>query len=496
MLEDLKPENVFYYFEKICGIPHGSGNTRQMSDYLVDFAEKRNLEHYQDEAGNVIIIKEASSGFGDHEPVILQGHMDMVAVKGPSASIDMEKDGLQLVVDGDRLMAEDTSLGADDGIALAYSLALLAGDYRHPRIEAVFTVDEEVGLNGARVLDVSPLKAKRLINLDSEEEGIFLAGCAGGARVNISLPIEKEKREGVFCEISISGLQGGHSGEEIDKERGNAICLLGRVLGSLSGEIDYCIENMQGGVADNAIPSFARADVLITGYACDGNWQEIGQSGFSYEECIRRMKAVCGKLSRELAEELADKDKDVRLEAVCKAVRCGAGVQGPEAKRVISFLLSLPWGVQAMSAGVQGLVETSLNPGLLSMEQDCLKIGISVRSSLESAKTALIGRIESLAYLAGAQTEVTGDYPGWAFKKDSPLREKMKQVYKKLYGREPVVEAIHAGLECGLLAHKIPGLDCVSIGPDMQNIHTVKEELSIVSARRVWEFLLKLLEAL
>ena len=253
---------------------------------------------------------------------------------------------------------------------------------------------------------------------------------------------------------------------------------------------------MQGGVADNAIPSFARADVLITGYVCDGNRQEIGQSGFSYEECIRRVKVACGKLSRELAEELADKDKDVRLEAVCKAVRCGTGVQGPGAKRVVSFLLSLPWGVQAMSAGVQGLVETSLNPGLLSMEQDCLKIGISVRSSLESAKTALIGRIESLAYLAGAQTEVTGDYPGWAFKKDSPLREKMKQVYKKLYGREPVVEAIHAGLECGLLAHKIPGLDCVSIGPDMQNIHTVKEELSIASARRVWEFLLKLLEAL
>lgn len=496
MLEGLKPENVFYYFEKICGIPHGSGNTRQISDYLAEFAEKRNLEHYQDKAGNVIIIKEASPGYEDHEPVILQGHMDMVAVKGPSASIDMEKDGLSLIIDGDRLMAADTSLGGDDGIAVAYGLALLAGEYTHPRIEAVFTVDEEVGMNGARALDVSPLKAKRMINLDSEEEGIFLAGCAGGARVNISLPCEKVRTEGVPCEICISGLMGGHSGEEIHKERGNAICILGRVLGSLSGELDFCIENMQGGAADNAIPSSAKADVLITGYMYSGNWRRAGQGEFSREECASSVNSACEKINRELTEELAGKDKDVRLKAVCREVRWGLGTDRELTGRVISLLRGLPWGVQAMSAAMPGLVETSLNPGLLTMDEDCLKTGISVRSSLESAKAALIGRLEGLAYLAQAQMEVTGDYPGWAYKRESSLREKMMQVYRKLYDKEPVVEAIHAGLECGLLAHKIPDLDCVSIGPDMKNIHTAEEELSISSAGRVWEYLLKLLEEL
>ncbi|MDE7334396.1 MAG: aminoacyl-histidine dipeptidase [Lachnospiraceae bacterium] len=496
MLEGLKPEEVFYYFEKICGIPHGSGNTKQISDYLADFAKKRNLEHYQDEVGNVIIIKDASSGYEDHEPVILQGHMDMVAVKAPSASIDMEKDGLKLIVDGDRLMAEGTSLGGDDGIAVAYGLALLAGEYCHPRIEAVFTVDEEVGMNGARALDVSPIRAKRLINLDSEEEGVFLAGCAGGARVNISLSCEKVKREGIPCEVRISGLLGGHSGEEIGRERGNAICLLGRVLDNLFRKLDFCIENMQGGVADNAIPSSAKADILIAGYAKGGDGPEKGQCGFSVEECTRIVNGVCEKINRELKEELAGKDEDVKVEAVCGQIRDGAVAEGTLAKRMVSLLLGLPWGVQAMSAAMPGLVETSLNPGLLSMEEDCLKIDISVRSSLESARKALTGRLESLAYLAQAQIEVTGEYPGWAFKKESPLREKMAEVYRKLYNREPVVEAIHAGLECGLLAHKIPGLDCVSIGPDMKNIHTAKEELSISSASQVWEYLLKLLKEL
>lgn len=493
MLEGLKPEDVFYYFEKICGIPHGSGNTKQISDYLAAFAEERNLEHYQDVAGNVIIIGEASLGYEDHEPVILQGHMDMVAVKGPSASIDMEKEGLRLILDGNRLMAENTSLGGDDGIGVAYALAILAGNYRHPRIEAVFTVDEEVGMNGARALDVSPLKGKRLINLDSEEEGIFLAGCAGGARVNISLPCEKIKSEGVPCEICISGLLGGHSGGEIDRGRGNAICLLGRVLGSLSEKLDFCIENMQGGAADNAIPSSAKADILIAGYARDTGWTKTGQGGFSYEECARIVNHVCEKINLELKEELAGKDEGIKLTAAFGQIQEGAGA---EAKKIISFLSALPWGVQSMSAAMPGLVETSLNPGLLSMEEGCLRISISVRSSLESAKKALTGRLEGLAYLAQAQVEVTGEYPGWAFKKESPLREKMVQTYRMLYGREPVVEAIHAGLECGLLAYKIPGLDCVSIGPDMKNIHTAQEELDISSAGRVWEYLLKLLEEL
>lgn len=494
-LNNLEPKDVFYFFEEICKIPHGSGNTEEISNYLVEFARLRNLEHYQDEMGNVIIIKEATPGFEDHEPVMLQGHMDMVAVKKPDALIDMKTDGLSLIVDGDRLTADGTSLGGDDGIAVAYGLALLDGaNYRHPRIELVITVDEEVGMNGARALDVSPLKAKRLINLDSEEEGIFLSGCAGGARVNMHLNYKASLYRGILCEVSICGLKGGHSGEEIHRERGNAICLLGRTLGKLMEKMELCIVDLEGGVADNAIPTNARAQILITGYESENGRHKTMQEEFSEKECVAQFRVLCEKLEKELRSELADKDGNVRIEAVFQRTAEAEGINEELSKKLVCLMNTLPYGVQAMSSAMPGLVETSLNPGLLSMKNDRVSIGISVRSSLESAKEALIGKLKSLAYMAGADLEVTGDYPGWAYKKDSPLRDKMVEVYSKIYQKEPFVKAIHAGVECGLLASKIPDLDCVSIGPDMKNIHTTEEELSISSAGRVWNYLLKLLE--
>lgn len=494
-LNNLEPKDVFYFFEEICKIPHGSGNTEEISNYLVEFARLRNLEHYQDEMGNVIIIKEATQGFEDHEPVMLQGHMDMVAVKKPDALIDMKTDGLSLIVDGDRLTADGTSLGGDDGIAVAYGLALLDGaNYRHPRIELVITVDEEVGMNGARALDVSPLKAKRLINLDSEEEGIFLSGCAGGARVNMHLNYKASLYRGILCEVSICGLKGGHSGEEIHRERGNAICLLGRTLGKLMEKMELCIVDLEGGVADNAIPTNARAQILITGYESENGRHKTMQEEFSEKECVAQFRVLCEKLEKELRSELADKDGNVRIEAVFQRTAEAEGINEELSKKLVCLMNTLPYGVQAMSSAMPGLVETSLNPGLLSMKNDRVSIGISVRSSLESAKEALIGKLKSLAYMAGADVEVTGDYPGWAYKKDSPLRDKMVEVYSKIYQKEPFVKAIHAGVECGLLASKIPDLDCVSIGPDMKNIHTTEEELSISSAGRVWNYLLKLLE--
>lgn len=495
ILENLEPKDVFYFFEEICKIPHGSGNTEGISNYLAEFARLRNLEYYQDEAGNVIIIKEASAGYENHEPVMLQGHMDMVAVKKPDSMIDMKTDGLSLVVDGDRLTADGTSLGGDDGIAVAYGLALLDGaDYKHPRIELVITVDEEVGMNGARVLDVTPLKAKRLINLDSEEEGFFLAGCAGGARVNLYFPYEAVTCRGVLCELNLCGLMGGHSGEEIHRERGNAVCLLGRTLSRLMEKMELCIVNLEGGVADNAIPTNAKAQILITGYKNESGSHRMMQGEFSQQECAALYKLTCEKLERELKTELADKDHNVRIEAASIKLTEAEGIEEEAGRRLVSLLNAIPYGVQAMSSAMPGLVETSLNPGLLSMKEGRVSIGISVRSSLESAKEALIGKLKSLAYMAGAHTEVTGDYPGWAYRKDSPLREQMVEVYRQLYGKEPEVKAIHAGVECGLLASKIPGLDCVSIGPDMKNIHTTEEELSISSSGRVWNFLLKLLE--
>lgn len=496
-LRHLEPKDVFYYFEEISRIPHGSGNTDQISNYLVQFARERELECYQDEVGNVIIIKEASPGYEDHAPVMLQGHMDMVTVKKPESTIDMEKEGLKLMVDGDRLMAEGTSLGGDDGIALAYGLALLAGSqYQHPRVELVITVDEEVGMDGARALDVSPLKAKRLVNLDSEEEGIFLSGCAGGARVNYYFEHEKRPRKGICCEVQIDGLKGGHSGEEISKERGNGICLLGRTLAKLSGKLDICIEELKGGVADNAIPGFASARILLTGYENGESRQKSMQGEFSEQECLALFKHTCEKLGREFQTELADKDDGVSIKTGSYGMGERMVMEEEASRRLISMLNALPHGVLAMSSAMPGLVETSLNPGLLSMDDRQVNVGISVRSSFDSAKQALIRQLQSIAQLAGARTEVTGEYPGWTYKKESPLRDKMIEVYEEMYQAEPVVRAIHAGVECGLLAHKIHGLDCVSIGPDMKNIHTAEEELCISSAERVWKYLLMLLKAL
>lgn len=496
VLTNLEPKDIFYFFEEICNIPHGSGNTEKISSYLEQFAIQRGLEHYRDEAGNIIIIKEASSGYEDHAPVMLQGHMDMVAVKKPGCPIDMKTEGLKLAVEGDKIYAKGTSLGGDDGIAVAYGLALLDGNYKHPRIELVITVDEEVGMDGARVLDVTPLNAKRMINLDSEEEGIFLTGCAGGARVDLELSGSEEEVQGLLCKVQVLGLRGGHSGAEIHKERGNGICLLGRVLQRISEKADFCIKNLRAGVADNAIPISAMAELLLVGYESGNGSLKAMQDGFSLQEVTALLKHQAEVLTLELKEELADKDSGVIVEVEVLQIERTKAFSPTDSRRCAALLGILPYGVQAMSFAVPGLVETSLNPGLLSMEDGKVKVGISVRSSIDSAKKALIGRLQNLSYLAGVKMTVSGDYPGWAYRKDSPLRDKMREIYFSLYGKEPAIEAIHAGVECGLLIHKIPGLDCVSIGPDMKNIHTTEEELSISSTVRVWRYLLKLLESL
>lgn len=479
VLENLNPQEVFYFFEEICKIPHGSGNIKQISDYLVAYAKERDLEHYQDQIGNVIIIKEASKGYEDHEPVMLQGHMDMVAVKKPDYDIDMKKEGLRLKTEGDKVYAEGTSLGGDDGIAVAYGLALLdSKTCKHPRIELVVTVDEEVGMDGARVIDLSPCKAVNLINLDSEEEGIFLAGCAGGVRVNYDFVYPEIEIKGYSCKVKVSGLIGGHSGAEIHKERGNANCLLIRVLEKIASQMEFQLISLKGGLADNAIPREAEAVILLS----EQNFQE------------KVLSDVIEQLNKSLKKELAEKDPQVLVEATLGEIRENKGLSNGDSKRLLSFLNAIPNGVQAMSGAMKGLVETSLNLGILNLKEGKFQASISVRSSLESAKEALIHRLKSLAFLADINVEVTGDYPGWAFRKDSPLRNKMTAVYEEMFGKKPEIQAIHAGLECGILADKIPELDCVSIGPDMKNIHTTEEELSISSTERVYRFLLKLLE--
>ena len=479
ILENLEPQNVFYYFEEICKIPHGSGHTRQISDYLKAFAGEHGLYCRQDELNNIIMIKEASKGYEDHASVLLQGHMDMVAVKDADCTLDMTKDGLQLEILGDRLSAKGTSLGGDDGIAVAFGLALLAGEeYRHPKIELILTVDEEVGMEGAAGLTVDDLTAKRMINLDQEEEKMFIVGCAGGARIDIRKKTETEQVNGMLCKLKISGLQGGHSGQEINKERGNAICLMGRLLAALQEKTPIYLKEVNGGTADNAIPNEVCAEIVVT------EWTE--DIAAFMEEKFCGLKAEFAGKEDGLKCELQVGAEDALIE-VCNR---------KDSEQWIHLLNVIPHGVIANSVKMKGLVETSLNPGILNVSAVEGMVSTSVRSSNAAAKEALINQLKSLAALCDATVGIRGDYPGWDYDPDSPLREKMVTIYEEMYGVKPQIEAIHAGLECGIFQSKILGLDCVSIGPDMQDIHTTRETLSIPSVQRVWKFLLKVLESL
>lgn len=477
VLSNLEPQSVFHYFEEITKIPHGSGNVEQISDFLAAFAEERGLFHIQDAWKNVIIVKKATPGYEKEPAVILQGHMDMVAVKKPDCDIDMKKDGLRVAVDGDKIYAEGTSLGGDDGIAVAYALALLDSDsISHPKLEVIITVDEEVGMDGAREIDLSMLTGNRMVNLDSEEEGIFLTSCAGGARVKCDLKLETQRLEGLTYEVTVGGLLGGHSGGEIDKERGNSNCLFGRLLRRLCEKMPVRLAELKGGLADNAIPRETVGLLVID------------------KADSEKFASVLDTVEKEIQSELSSKDPDVFIKATEKESTAMECTTAEDTRKAADFLSAVPNGVQAMSADMPGLVETSLNLGILEYAGGGLRAEFSVRSSVESAKNALIGKLFALTELAGGSNTVTGDYPGWKFRKDSPLREKMVRLYEEMYGKAPKVEAIHAGLECGILGSKISDLDCVSMGPDMRDIHTTEETLSISSTRRVWEYLVRLLE--
>ena len=475
ILGHLEPTNVFHFFEEICNIPHGSGNIDKISDYLVDFAKERNLEYYQDDIKNVIIIKEATPGYENKEPIMLQGHMDMVAVKKPGSPIDMTTEGLQLAVDGDYVFAKDTSLGGDDGIAVAYELAILdANNISHPRVECIFTVDEEVGLNGAAAIDLSVCKAKRMLNLDSEEEGIFLTGCAGGMRVDCKLPVKRETVVGALCEVFIGGLTGGHSGAEIHKGRANSNSLMGRFLVHAGKKVAMNIVDMEGGLADNAIPRETKMKVVVSD--------------------VEALNTQIAEFDRILKTEYATKDSGIFAKVSVVEVGSFEALTAEDSAKCGNLIFLLPGGVQAMSGDVEGLVETSLNMGQLSLKEDALNLGFSLRSSIETAKYMLEEKVYAMTESFGGSCSTTGDYPGWAYRVDSPLRDSMAAIYKEMFGSEPKIEAIHAGLECGFFLGKIPELDCVSIGPDMKDIHTTEEMMSISSVKRSWEFILRILE--
>lgn len=463
------------YFKEMCTIPHGSGNTKMISDWLVSFAKEHNLEYHQDEANNVIIIKEASAGCEEKNPVIIQGHMDMVAVSDADVTIDMTKEGLRLEQDGDFLYAKGTSLGGDDGIAVAYGLALLSDDsLKLPRIELVVTVDEEVGMLGADVIDVSPCKAKTMLNVDSEEEGIFLVSCAGGARIDLHFPMQEIQGDmGAAYKITVDGLIGGHSGTEINKGRANAIVILGQIIKKLyDSKLLLGFNSIKGGTADNAICNSAEAIVLC--------------------------KPVEPELFEIIKFEVFEKYLSVETDAKMSLFRMAVEAESLKWYRnskfcACSFLTAIPNGVISMSKDIDGLVETSLNQGIIFMDENGINLSISVRSNIDEKKAELLKTITDIADNFEASYNVHGDYPGWAYRKESPLRDKMVSVYRKMYGAEPEIQALHAGLECGVFAKKIPDLDCISFGPNMFDIHTTKERLSLSSAERVWNFILEVL---
>lgn len=473
VLAQLEPQSVFGFFEQMCAIPHGSGNTKAISDWCADFARARGLEYHQDAHNNIIIIKPATPGYEQAEPIILQGHLDMVCEKEAGCTKDMDKEGLDLEISGEFVRAKGTTLGGDDGIAVAMALAVLdADDLAHPRVEAVFTTDEEIGLLGADAIDVSPLQGRKLINIDSEAEGIFTVSCAGGNTTTCTLPLHRAAFSGTALRVTVGGLTGGHSGTEINKGRANSNMLMGRLLQAVSLCTELRIQSVDGGLKSNAIPVESSAVIVVAD--ADKARQAIEQLGQALQN------EYC----------LADPKLFVRVESASDAA---LPMDLATSDKVVCMLTCLPNGIESMSADIEGLVQTSLNLGILTTAERELQAFFCLRSSVDSQHTMLKNRLCCLMRQLGGSVAFEGEYTGWQYQAQSPLRDLMVEVFRDQYGRDPQIEAIHAGLECGLFAGKMPGLDCISIGPDLFEIHTPRERMHIASVQRVWKFLVEVL---
>jgi len=477
VLSGLEPKAVFTYFEKLCAVPHGSGNTKIISDLCVGFAKELGLKWRQDALNNVVIWKGGTPGYENAEPVILQGHMDMVCAKTEHCDKDMTREGLDLATDGEYVWAEETSLGGDNCIAVAMALALLADKTMpHPPLEAVFTVDEEVGMEGAFGLDCSDLKGRQLLNLDSEEEGVFTVSCAGGVRMDCRLPGSRGPLTGeTGYAVTISGLQGGHSGADIDKGRASANVLAGRVLYSAMERVPGLrLADVRGGKFDNVICPFNVAKVAVP----------AGKEA-EFEAFIREFDGV-------LKNEYAGCDEGVTL--VCQRTAVETALSPEDTHRILRTLLALPQGVQAMNADFPGLVQTSLNLGVMSVEADGLHLTLSIRSCIASQKAMLCQRVRAVIETGGGTAEERSGYPGWQYQRESAMRQRLMEVYRDLNGKDAVIEATHGGLECGLFIEKLPGLDAVSLGPELRDIHSPRERLGVASTQRVYRLVCEFLK--
>ena len=480
VLDHLGCDKVFTYFEAVCDIPHGSFHEKELSDYIVAFAKERGLYCRQDARHNVIIKKPGTAGYEKSPALIIQGHIDMVCEKNADTEHDFLTEPLKLYIDGDDIKARGTTLGADNGIAVAYMLALLdAENMEHPPLECVFTVEEEIGMGGATDLDAFDLEGKRFLNMDTEEEGYLMVSCCGGRRMRMYLPAERKaaSAEKKTVAVRIRGLKGGHSGADIHLQRASANVLMGRLLLELREKIGYDLVQVNGGNMDNAICREAEA-ILCIDPAREGEAKER-----------------LAELQDIFWAEYKDRESDILL--TMEETEAAAEVLTGEVRdNIIALLQLLPYGVQTMDTNMEGLVESSSNIGILRTEEDHIFIDNAVRGSVESRKEAICKKIEVLGELCGAKVVGVNDYPGWQYNPDSELLKIFKEAWTEKFGKEPKVVAIHAGLECGLFAKKIPGLDLISLGPDMHDVHTPDERLSIFSTIRVWDYLKYVLKKL
>lgn len=479
-IENVKFDRIFYHFEQISKIPRGSGNEKAISDYLLDFGKSLGLECIQDAALNIIIKKPASIGYENAPAVIIQGHMDMVCEKNSDKEHDFEKDPINLVVKGDYIYADRTTLGADDGIAVAYAMTLLEDNtIEHPAIEVLLTTDEEAGMSGAMALQPHYINGKIVLNLDSEEEGKLLVSCAGGIRTKSILPIEwiDKKNDTIAYNLVIRGLKGGHSGMEIHLGRGNSNKLMGRLLKSIDKELDFNLVSLNGGSKNNAIPRESSSIITIS------------------QKDERKLLDIKRRVCEELKNEFSKKDPNLRVHLLEVEESVDRVFSDDSTKKAVNLLYMYPNGVNTVSSDIQGLTESSTNLGVVTTLENSIEYDSTARSSVSSLKDEIVTRSKCITEILGGKLVTESSYPEWPYKTDSKIREVCKDVYERMYEKTPEIVAIHAGVECGLFKEKLGNdVDMISFGPDIIDIHTPNEHISISSVERCYEYLLEVLK--
>lgn len=474
-----KPEKLFHFFEDISAIPRGSANEKAISDYLVAFAEERNLWYHRDALFNVIIKKPASAGAKEKPAVMLQGHTDMVCEKLAGVAHDFTTDPLDLIIKDGVLSANGTTLGGDNGAAIACMLAILDDDtLTHPALECVFTTQEEIGLNGAEALDKSLLSARTMINLDSEDEGVATVSCAGGLRFALTRPITRSKKEGMLLHLEATGLLGGHSGTDINKEHQNANLLMARMINHLFHNTDALLVDFNGGTKDNAIPRETSATLF-----------------YSDEVAAKNAENLALALSADFSSEICPYEPAFQF-LVSTENGTADVISAEDGKAFITAMCLAPNGVQFRNMNLDGFTVTSLNLGIAATDEKSASLVFAPRSSVATLMSALKEKLCLLAETFGFEVSMHGEYPGWSFAEVSPIRDVFVQSYKELFHDDLKIEAIHAGLECGLFSDAIPGLDAIAVGPTIRGCHTPDEHLPLDSFERFYELLTDVLKKL